>query len=95
MTKTKPSTQNRALPDRYTVVKHVADESTVWAYRLAVTGAVSADDARKAYEADGYEVIAKGYGPTGEWGYKMRKSPGETSWYSPEAAAIHKLVCEA
>lgn len=95
MTKTKPTNPKRAWPDRYTVTEQTAAESIVWAYRLGVTGAASADEAKKIYEADGYEVIAKGYGPTGELGYKMRKTPGETSHYSPEAAAIHKLVCEA
>jgi hypothetical protein len=92
---TKPANQKRAWPDCYTVIEQTAAESTVWACRLGVTGAGSADEAKKAYEADGYQVIAKGYGPTGDWGYKMRKAPGETSYYSPEAAMIHQIVCEA
>jgi len=95
VTKSQPANKKRTWPDRYTVTEQTAAESIVWAYRLAVTGAASADEAKKIYEADGYQVIERGYGPTGEWGYKMRKTPGETHTFSPEAAAIHKLVCEA
>lgn len=82
-------------PERYTLIKATAESSRLWVYRSQQPNAKPVREAVKDYEADGYEFVRYGYGPAGEWGAEMVKRPGETFEWSPEANAIHEVVCRA
>lgn len=82
-------------PEHYTLIETASEASRVWVYRLPQPNAKPVSEAVKDHEAEGYEFVRYGYGPAGEWGAEMVKRPGETFWWSPEAHAIHEIVCRA